>query len=79
MRLISQDGSIDIPYDRCVVRLEDDGDGNYVTASPITDRRQQYLMAVYSTSGKAIREMCIMRRRYAECATDFKFEKDDEL
>jgi hypothetical protein len=65
MRVISQDGRIDIPYDNFVVGITND---NYIVASRnIADPPgvfAQSTIAKYSTREKAIKAMEMLREKY---------------
>lgn len=49
MRIISQNGVYDLPYDKCIVQI----DGREINASPIGEPDSYYQMASYSTQEKA--------------------------
>lgn len=46
MRIISQDGIYDLPYDKCIVQIN----GREITASPVGEPDSYYQMAFYSTN-----------------------------
>ena len=54
MRVISQDGSIDVPYEMAVVYVECEG-----VIAKVGDKR--YVMGSYSTEKKAIKAMEMLR------------------
>jgi hypothetical protein len=94
MRVISQDGRIDIPYDNFVVGITND---NYIVASRnIADPPgvfAQSTIAKYSTREKALKAMEMLREQYAyfekckikNCYVDdeptfsFQFPQDEEI
>lgn len=57
MRVISQDGSIDVPYEMAVVYVECEG-----VIAKVGDKR--YVMGSYSTEKKAVKAMEILRKVY---------------
>lgn len=63
MRVISQDGTIDIPYDETVFTVNDTCIHAYHPAT------QTLLMARYSSDEKANRVMEMMREAYVDCNT----------
>ena len=79
MRLISQNGNVDIPYDKATL-LHAQGD---VMAS-VGDK--EYLMGVYSSMEKSYRVMEMLRKEYLETVYGyktkpkvFKFPSDEEV
>ena len=79
MRLISQNGNVDIPYDKAVL-LHAQGD---VMAS-VGDK--EYILGVYSSMEKSYRVMEMLREEYLETVYDyrtkpkvFQFPKDEEV
>lgn len=60
MRIISQDGQIDLPYNRIMLCVE----GVLVTAR---NDGKQYLIGKYHTEEKAINAMEMCREKYAQC------------
>lgn len=65
MRIISQDGCCDIPYEQAVVAHLD----RTVVAYPLNDLgSSDYIqLASYSTEEKAIRAMEMCRKQYSQC------------
>lgn len=65
MRIISQDGCCDIPYEQAVVAHLD----RTVVAYPLNDLgSSDYIqLASYSTEEKAIRAMEMCREQYSQC------------
>ena len=87
MRIISQSGRIDIPYDVAVVYVEYES-----VIAKVGDER--YAMGNYSTEEKAVKSMEMLREKYLLCksATNeksfyeffdnpkvFQFPQDDEI
>lgn len=62
MRIISQDGNKDFPYERCTVWILD----NKIIASPVGDPETDSRMATYSTREKAEKAMLLLHRIYAK-------------
>ena len=86
MRLISQDGMIDIPYENVCVSI------NYRNKNQITSWNfgcedcEIVTMATYSTKAKALKVMEMLRKEYLETVYDyrtkpkvFQFPKDEEV
>ena len=69
MRIISQSGRIDIPYEVAVVYVEYES-----VIAKIGDER--YVMGNYSTEEKAIEVMEHLRRSYYLRGERYEFEKD---
>lgn len=63
MRIISQNGKFDLPYEETTIKVFDDGD---VKAFALSDLRGRdyILMAKYSTKEKAMKAMEMCRNRY---------------
>ena len=66
MRLVSQNGNVDIPYDKAVLLHAQD----YVMAR-VGDK--EYLMGEYSSMKKSYKAMEMVRKRYLDYL-DVKFE-----
>lgn len=49
MRIISQNGRYDLPYDKCIIQI----DGREIIASPVGEPDSCYQMAFYSTQEEA--------------------------
>lgn len=58
MRVISQDGTIDVPYEMVVVYVECES-----VIAKVGDKR--YVMGSYSTEKKAIKAMEMLREQYS--------------
>lgn len=60
MRVVSQDGMFDFPYEKCCVWFEDKS----VILSPISEPGSNYTYAKYSTKEKAMKAMEMLRSAY---------------
>ena len=69
MRIISQNGAIDVPYEMAVVYVEYES-----IIAKVGDER--YAMGNYSTEEKAIEVMEHLRRSYYLRGERYEFEKD---
>lgn len=79
MRLISQNGNVDIPYDKAILLHAQD----YVMAR-VGDK--DYLMGEYSSMEKSYRAMEIMQKQFLDYCCNyhsqsgvFYFPKDEEV
>ena len=79
MRLVSQNGNVDIPYDKTIL-LHAQGD---VMAS-VGDK--EYILGIYSSMEKSYRVMEMLREEYLETVYGyktkpkvFKFPSDEEV
>mgnify|MGYP007050562264 CR=1 FL=1 len=88
MRVISQDGKIDIPYEGFAFSILDSGGGNYgivavknVAEPPVTFMNS--IIATYSAEAKAIKTMRMLREvyRFYNDADNgiFCFPQDNEI
>ncbi len=80
MRLISQTGDIDIPYESSVVARAD----VLIAAFSVNYNSKRIVMGMYSTEEKAKKVMEMLHRAYHDAVTHdnvsaFRFLKDDEL
>lgn len=69
MRVISQDGTIDVPYEDFVFSILNSGGGNYgiVAVKNVAEPPEVFLnslIATYSTESKAIKAMEMLRKSY---------------
>ena len=64
MRLVSQDGIYDIPYEKCLVYIY--GDKKTIKVQPLGEVDSEYVFATYSTEVKAIKVMEMLREKYAK-------------
>ncbi len=64
MRILSQDGMIDVPYEKVIVQISGNGDNSIIAYT--NSEGEGYLnMAEYSTEAKAKRAMEMLRTAYA--------------
>lgn len=81
MRIVSQDGTIDIPYD--VVVIQRFKDGIYFLNKNLTGVEgvvEDMKIAKYSTEEKAIKVMEMLHKQYDKCTElFFQFPKDEEV
>ena len=89
MRIISQDGAIDIPYNEYVVYISkpEDAPTYHVVCDVESSRGNYRLLGVYSSKEKAIKAMELLRNVYLHTVspdyqiirTVFQFPQDDEI
>ena len=85
MRLISQDGMIDVPYEQASIEVS--GRDIYCGYSSIITRHcAGRRFAEYSSKSKALKAMEMLRKEYLETVYDyrtkpkvFQFPKDEEV
>lgn len=75
MRLISQDGYTDIPYEQFAITLDASASCSIIWA--VSDKTK-FAMASYSTSAKALDALKQMRMAY-KVAAYFRFPQDEEV
>lgn len=89
MRLISQDGTYDFPYEHVVVYRNETS----VVCGIMPDIREKVLLAKYSSKAKALKVMEMLREEYSQYCTArsneywfafnnpkvFQFPKDEEI
>ena len=63
MRIISQNGAIDVPYEKCCIWLDENS--KCVKLSPIGEPDSNYVFGLYSTEEKAQKAMEMLREKYA--------------
>ena len=73
MRVISQDGTIDVPYEDFVFSILNSGGGNYrvVAVKNVAEPPEVFLnslIATYSTESKAIKAMEMLREQHEKVA-----------
>lgn len=79
MRLISQDGSLDFPYEKSALFINPRCMSEVRTVM-IGYGRNGITIAKYSTKGKAIKAMKMLREVYeAELAKVFQFPQNEEI
>lgn len=64
MRLISQDGMIDVPYEKCCISIDYRCDTKIIAWSFGCEDEEIANMATYSTKDKAIKVMEMLRNAY---------------
>lgn len=62
MRIISQDGGFDLPYESCVIWIDNKAG---INVSPIGEPDSNYTFGVYSTSEKAEKAMQLLHEAYS--------------
>ncbi len=65
MRLISQNGSIDVPYDKVILGICDQNNKQEYVIYAYHDSPRPLFLATYSTTDKAIKAMEMLREQYA--------------
>lgn len=88
MRLISQDGGVDIPYEMSALIIEDFGSKAVVFASSMLFREKTFVLGSYSNVEKALKSVENLRKAYSKTPEFgdeyyeylvFRFPKDDEV
>lgn len=64
MRLISQDGMIDVPYDKVILGICDQNNGQEYVIYAYHDSPRPLFIATYSTTDKALKVMEMLREQY---------------
>lgn len=82
MRLISQDGTFDVPYEKVVIQRYSDSiywlNKNLIGVE--SGISEDFKIASYSSEAKAIKVMDMLREKYEETTSEyFQFPKDDEV
>lgn len=62
MRIISQDGKFDLPYESCVIWIDNKAG---INVSPIGEPDSNYTFGVYSTPKKAEKAMRLLHEAYS--------------
>lgn len=76
MRIISQNGRFDLPYEKCIIWVHD----NKITVCPIRETDSEYTFEIYSTSKKAEKVMEMLHKAYIGMPIVFKnVELDDTV
>ncbi len=93
MRLISQDGMIDVPYENLTIAVDNDNDDGkvHILARGIVEYLP-IIIAVYSNTDKALKVVEMLREQYFnnkheetyrdgvfDYAPNFKFPDDEEI
>lgn len=66
MRIISQDGTVDMPYDRMIVQVQPNNEKSIIAYDTLMPECEFMCMAVYSTQEKAMKAMEMLENKYAE-------------
>ena len=66
MRVISQNGIFDFPYEKCCIWLDENS--KCVKLSPIGEPDSNYVFGLYSTEEKAEKAMEMLREKYKDYA-----------
>ena len=64
MRLISQNGEIDVPYEKVILGICDQNNGQEYVIYAYHDSPSPLFIATYSTSDKALKVMEMLRKQY---------------
>ena len=64
MRILSQDGMIDIPYEQSIISIDYRNRTNIISRGSNCCEHRPYLIAKYSTEAKAQRAMEMLRNEY---------------
>lgn len=76
MRVVSQDGKFDFPYEKCCIWLN----GKSVILSPISEPDSNYTYGSYATQEKAMKAIEMLRNSYTGMPVIFKNgEMTDEV
>lgn len=80
MRLISQDGMIDVPYENITIAVDNDNDDGevHILARGIVEYLS-VIIAVYSNTDKALKVMEMLRDKNFWDKDVFKFPADEEV
>lgn len=83
MRLISQDGMIDVPYENTIINCERNRTDSYTIYA---ETSHCFGLAVYTTEAKVLKVMEMLREDYLETVYDYRtrpkvfiFPKDVEI
>ena len=74
MRIISQNGAIDVPYEMSAIRNDD----NLIILCMAGETGKGSVIATYSTSEKAQKAMEMLHEAYA-CERYFQFPQDEDV
>lgn len=66
MRLISQDGMIDVPYEKVILGICDQNNGQEYVIYAYHDSPRPLFIATYSNTDKALKIMEMLREKYAK-------------
>ena len=83
MRLISQNGKIDVPYEKVILGICDQNNGQEYVIYAYHDSPRPLFIATYSTEAKALKVMEMLRNAYSRFTNTyniiFKFPADEEV
>ena len=86
MRLISQDGMFDVPYENVCISINCRNKNQIIAWNFGCEDCEIVSMAIYSTEPKALKVMEMLREEYLETVYDyrtrpkvFQFPKDEEV
>ena len=79
MRLISQDGKIDVPYDKVILGICDQNNGQEYVIYAYHDSPRPLFIATYSNTDKALKVMEMLREKNFWNKDVFKFPADEEV
>lgn len=63
MRIISQDGKFDLPYESCIIWIDSEAG---INVSPIGEPDSNYRFGAYSTSKKAEKAIQLLHEAYSD-------------
>jgi hypothetical protein len=66
MRLISQNGMIDVPYDKVILGICDQNNKQKYAIYSYQENPRPLFLATYSTKDKALKVMEMLRKRYLD-------------
>ena len=66
MRLISQNGKIDVPYEKVILGICDQNNGQEYVIYAYHDSPRPLFIATYSNTDKALKVMEMLREKYAK-------------
>lgn len=72
MRVVSQDGQVDMPYDSIIINR----DGGVVLANIVGEEEGAIVVAEYRDEKHAGSEMIRLRREYSLGGSEFKFKSE---
>ena len=79
MRLVSQNGMIDAPYEKVILGICDQNNGQEYVIYAYHDSPRPLFIATYSNTDKALKVMEMLRNRNFWDKDVFKFPADEEV
>ena len=79
MRLISQNGRIDVPYEKVILGICDQNNGQEYVIYAYHDSPRPLFIATYSNTDKALKIMEMLREKNFWDKDVFKFPADEEV